>query len=97
MDEIICFAKIHNLFVFEVAANANGATTIDDNQDVKYNSSKVLIASHDPGVMEFVRHLDFLRRPLAEVATTRPFLLMLFGSPVVKVPTKMWQLSNVSG
>ena len=84
-------------FVFEVAANANGATTIDDNQDVKYNSSKVLIARHDPGVMEFVRLLDFLRRPLAEVATTRPFLLMLFGSPVVKVPTKMWQLSNVSG
>ena len=82
-------------FVFEVKANPTGDTTIDDNRDVVRNSSRILVAQHDPGVMEFVRLLDYLRRPLAEVATTKPFLLMLFGSPVVKVPTKLFALDNV--
>jgi hypothetical protein len=81
-------------FVFEVPNNVGGATTIDDNHDVKRNTSRILVAQHDPGVMEFVRLLDFLRRPLAEVATTRPFLLMLFGAPAVKVPSKLWMLDN---
>jgi hypothetical protein len=83
-------------FVFEVSNNVGGETTIDDNHDVKRNTSRILVAQHDPGVMEFVRLLDFLRRPLAEIATTRPFLLMLFGAPAVKVPSKLWMLDNVS-
>jgi hypothetical protein len=44
--------------------------------------------------MEFVRLLDFIRRPLAETASVKPFLLMLFGSPVVKVPSKMFLMDN---
>ena len=57
-----------------------------------------MIAAHDrapdPDVLEFARLLDFFRRPLAEVATSKPFLLMLSGSPIVKVPSKMWVLQN---
>lgn len=83
-------------FVFEVPNNAGGQTTIDDNRDVVRNTSRILVASHDPAVMEFMRLLDFLRRPLAEVATTKPFLLMLFGAPAVKTPTKLYMLDNVS-
>ena len=45
--------------------------------------------------MEFVRLLDFIRRPLAETASVKPFLLMLFGSPIVKVPSKMMLIENV--
>ena len=75
------------------------ATTITDLNDgadgSKYNTSKIVLAQHDPSVFEFVRLLDFLRRPLAEVATVKPFLLMLFGAPVVKVPSKMFLLENV--
>ena len=82
-------------FVFEVANDKTQATTIVDLRAVVRNSSRILVAQHDPGVMEFVRLLDFLRRPLAEVQTTRPFLLMLFGSPAVKVPSKLWMLDNV--
>jgi len=70
---------------------------VDDPNTVKYDTSKILVTQHDPGVMTFFRLLDFLRRPLAEVATTRPFLLMLFGAPAVLVPTKMWTVNNVSG
>jgi len=84
-------------FVFDVAAEASGNTSITDLGDVTYNTSKILIAQHDPGVMNFFRLLDFLRRPLAEVATSKPFLLMLFGSPAVLAPKKMGVLKNVAG
>ena len=59
-----------------------------------YNTSKIVFAQHDPQVFEFVRLLDFLRRPLAEVATAKPFMLMLFGTPVVKTPGKMFCIKN---
>jgi hypothetical protein len=66
----------------------------DLNDDIP-DTSRVLFLQNDPSVIEFVRLLDFLRRPLAEIATTKPFLLMLFGSPIVKVPTKNFSLKNV--
>ena len=85
-------------FVTEIPANDTGAgsrTQFVDGNEIRPKTSKILLAQNDPTIMEFVRLLDFLRRPLAEVATTKPFLLMLFGAPIVKVPTKMWQIKNV--
>jgi hypothetical protein len=82
----------------EIAAGNNQATAVNDLNDgadgQKYDCSPIIFAQHDPNVMEFVRLLDFIRRPLAETASVKPFLLMLFGSPVVKVPTKMFMLDN---
>jgi len=76
-------------------ANASGApTAFVDHNLVIPNTSKVVFVQHDPTVLEFVRLLDFFRRPLAEVATSKPFLLMLFGSPIVKVPSKCFVLKN---
>lgn len=74
-----------------------GATTtvVTDTNAKRTKTSKIFIAQHDPSVFQFVRLLDFLRRPLAEVDTQRPFLLMLFGSPIVKVPSKLSMISNV--
>jgi hypothetical protein len=70
-------------------------TDLNDGADgSKYNTSKIVFAQHDPTIFEFARLLDFLRRPLAEVATVKPFLLMLFGSPIVKVPSKMFMIEN---
>lgn len=86
--------------IAEIPANANPAaatvfTDLDDgNNGQKYGCSPILFAQHDPQVMEFVRLLDFIRRPLAETASVKPFLLMLFGSPVVKVPSKMFLMDN---
>jgi len=82
----------------EIAAPSNAVLTVVDHNDgadgQKYDCSPIIFAQHDPNVMEFVRLLDFIRRPLAETASVKPFLLMLFGSPVVKVPTKMFMLDN---
>ena len=72
-----------------------GTTSIVDTNAVRTKTSKIFVAQHDPSVFQFVRLLDFLRRPLAEVDTQRPFLLMLFGSPIVKVPSKLSMIRNV--
>jgi hypothetical protein len=79
----------------EKIKDTSGAPTvfIDDNSVVP-NTSKIVFVQHDPTVMEFVRLLDFFRRPLAETATSKPFLLMLFGAPIVKVPNKCFVLQN---
>ena len=85
--------------IAEVVALAGANPTVwvdldDGNNGQKYDCSPILFAQHDPQVMEFVRLLDFIRRPLAETASVKPFLLMLFGSPVVKVPSKMFLMDN---
>lgn len=72
---------------------AGGSAVVDNNAD-KPGTSKILAVKHSPDILEWVKLLDFLRRPLAEVETTKPFLLMLFGTPIVKVPTKTWVLKN---
>ncbi len=38
--------------------------------------------------------MDLIRRPLAETSTVKPFLLMLFGAPLVKLPKKMFVLEQ---
>ena len=78
----------------EIKKASSGATVFVDRNGVRPNTSKIVFVQHDPSVLEFARLLDFFRRPLAEVATSKPFLLMLFGSPIVKVPNKMWVLQN---
>jgi hypothetical protein len=78
----------------EIKAASSGATSFVDLNAVRPGTSKIVFVQHDPDVLEFARLLDFFRRPLAEVATSKPFLLMLFGSPIVKVPNKMWVLQN---
>tara|TARA_B100000575_G_scaffold294646_1_gene312622 strand:+ start:2911 stop:4299 length:1389 start_codon:yes stop_codon:yes gene_type:complete len=76
---------------------ANGALTVkfqDTNAKVP-GTSDIVMVKHSPDVMRFARLLDFIRRPLAEVKTTRPFLLMLFGAPIVSVPSKCHVIKNV--
>ena len=76
---------------------ADGANTVkfrDHNQKVP-GTSDIVMVKHSPDVMRFARLLDFIRRPLAEVKTTRPFLLMLFGAPIVSVPSKCHVIKNV--
>jgi hypothetical protein len=44
--------------------------------------------------MAFAKLMDFMRKDLAQVSTTKPFLLMLFGSLMVKTPNKFWVVRN---
>ena len=77
--------------------SATGAqTSFSDNNEVRPGTSKIVFLEHSPDIFEFARLLDFFRRPLAEVATSKPFLLMLFGSPIVKVPSKCWVIKNAA-
>jgi hypothetical protein len=71
----------------------DGTDYLDKGQHA-YNASNIVFAQHTPDAMQFVRLLDLIRRPLAETSTIRPFLLMLFGSPVVKLPRKMFVLEQ---
>lgn len=77
-----------------VPNKAAQATPVRDLNMFRPDCSEVVFVEHSQDIMEFARLLDFIRRPLAEVATSRPFLLMLFGSPVVKVPRKCFVLRN---
>lgn len=70
-------------------------TVIFDDNVRRPDTAPVMIMTMTPDVMHFVQLLDFMRRPLAQTTTTVPFLLMLFGSPHVKVPTKNFILDNV--
>lgn len=80
-----------------IARVAKGATTtaVTDNNTNRTGASKVLFAQNDPEIYEFARLLDLIRRPLHSLTTTRPFLIMMFGTPIVKVPEKMWVLENL--
>jgi len=71
----------------------DGTNYVDLGQHI-HNSSNIVFAQHTPDAMQFVRLLDLIRRPLAETSTIRPFLLMMFGSPVVKLPKKMFVLEQ---
>lgn len=73
---------------------AQGGKTFSDFNITRHNCSHIVFAQHDGNIMEFARLLDFIRRPLAEVSAVKPFLLMLFGSPIVKVPSKMFVVRN---
>lgn len=77
--------------IAEVPANT---ATFDVNKDQALNSSPIVFAQHTPDALQFVRLMDLIRRPLAETSTVKPFLLMLFGSPLVKLPKKMFVLEQ---
>lgn len=83
-------------FVGNFAANAGGTTTITDLNATRTKTSNILFVQHNPAIMEFARLLDFIRRPIPSLRLTQAFALLLFGSPIVKVPTKCWLITNVS-
>ena len=74
--------------------NASGNTVIVDENERRPNTAPIYILQLTPDVMYWAQLLDFLRRPLAQDKTTIPFLLMLFGSLHVKIPTKNHILRN---
>lgn len=74
--------------------NGSGATVIVDENERRPNTANIYLLQLTPDVMYWAQLLDFLRRPLAQDKTTIPFLLMLFGSLHVKVPTKNHILRN---
>lgn len=86
-------------FMAEFQANDLGGsdeTLIVDDNDAIPATAPIYILQNTPDVMYWAQLLDFTRRPLAQTTTTIPFLLMLFGSLFVKIPTKNWIIDNVA-
>jgi len=81
--------------VYELPKAAGAVTPFEDFGVERINGSRMLFMQMDQGVIEFARLLDFIRRPLAETGAAKEFLLMLFGSPIVKVPQKNFVLRNI--
>mgnify|MGYP003665933537 CR=1 FL=1 len=83
-------------YLIDQVALVPGGTAIVDNNLSKPNTSKMILTRQgDPDYMLFVRLLDLIRRPVSDQGTTtRPFLIMLFGSPIVKLPRKCWTFDN---
>jgi len=83
-------------YVWSYPKSAGGETTIIDDNRHEPGTAPVFFLQQTPDVMYWAQLLDFLRRPLAQVQTSIPFLLMLFGALHVKVPTKCSVLDNAS-
>ncbi len=87
------------LFMGSFPANDDGGsdeTVITDLNDKIPGTAPIYILQNTPDVMYWAQLLDFTRRPLAQTATSIPFLLMLFGALFVKIPTKCWVIDNVA-
>ena len=81
----------------EIPVNTDGAhskTAWTDLNEWLPGTSCILLLQMSSDTIEFVRLLDFIRRPLPVPKTVNTFLLMLFGAPIVKVPTKGWLIKN---
>lgn len=81
------------LLVGEIA-NAGLNTVFTDHNDNVAGGSEILFINNAPDYMEYFQMLSLIRRPLAQVKTTHPFLLMMFGAPAVKLPSKMFVVKN---
>jgi hypothetical protein len=79
--------------VGEVAC-AGATTTFEDFNNTIPGTSDIVFINNAPDYMEYFQMLSLVRRPLAQVNTSYPFLLMMFGAPAVKLPSKMFVVRN---
>jgi plastocyanin len=82
------------LLIDEVAVSAQDTVITDNNENIP-GTSEILFLNFAPDYMCYYQMLSLVRRPLAQISTTFPFLLMMFGAPAVKLPTKMYCVRNV--
>jgi len=85
--------------IAQVAVNTDGAasgTRIVDLNATKYNSSRLIICDPYAGrKMAYGELLPVMLRPLAQTSTTVPFLVQMYGSPVVYVPEQAAVIENI--
>jgi hypothetical protein len=81
------------LLIQEAKVTAQDTVITDNNEDIP-GASEILFLNFSPDYMCYYQMLSLVRRPLAQVSTTFPFLLMMFGAPAVKLPTKMFVIKN---
>tara|TARA_Y100001973_G_scaffold2186_1_gene3246 strand:- start:4207 stop:5589 length:1383 start_codon:yes stop_codon:yes gene_type:complete len=82
------------LLIREIARSGNVTTFIDRNEKIG-GTSDVLVINNSPEYNCYYQMLSLTRRQLAQTSTSLPFLLMMFGAPAVKLPSKQYIISNV--
>lgn len=81
------------LLIGEIA-RTNAATVFTDNNEDIPGCSDIVFVNQSPDYMCYYQMLSLVRRPLAQLSTSYPFLLMMFGAPAVKLPSKMFVVKN---
>jgi hypothetical protein len=84
-----------SLLVAEVKNTAGVPVVFDDDNNNIPDASEVLMINNSPEYNCYYQLLSLTRRPLAQASTSLPFLLMMFGAPAVKLPTKQYLITNV--
>jgi hypothetical protein len=87
---------------FEIArvkqATSNGsaiATTFVDKNENLPDTSWAFLVEMKPEVMVWKQLLDFARIPLAMTELRQPFAYVLYGMPIIEVPTKLYAFKNI--
>lgn len=81
------------LLVREVANGGATTVVVDHNADLP-GASPILLINSGADHMAYYQMLSLIRRPLAQINSSYPFLLMMFGAPAVMLPSKMWVIKN---
>jgi plastocyanin len=74
--------------------NAGATTAFIDNNERIAGGSEIIMVNNRPDHMTYFQMMSLVRRPLAQVRASYPFMLMMFGAPAVLNPTKMWVVKN---
>lgn len=82
-------------WIADVAYNTGGATVYTDLHQEIGGTTWSFAVTYDPEIYKFVRLLDMMRREIPVTALARLFAYLLFGSPLVTVPTKLYAWKNV--
>lgn len=80
-------------FVGEIA-NAGANTVFEDLNARVAGGSEIIFINNRPDHLTYFQMMSLVRRPLAQVRASYPFMLMMFGAPAVLNPTKMWVVKN---
>lgn len=82
-------------FIGSVAYSTVGATSYTDLNEDLGGTSWAFAVSYNPAILKFVRLLDLMRRPIPYPGLAIAFAVVLFGSPLCQVPTKLYAWKNV--
>lgn len=86
------------LLVAEIPVNnlgAGGETEYIDRHERIYGTGRILMCDNTVRTMQIVQLLDMVRRPLAQVASSQPFMLMQFATPIIMQIGQCMVIDNV--
>lgn len=84
------------VMLFEVNYVDGVDTVVIDDNAVLENTSPILGLQLTGDVLQYVKLMDMIRRPLAQVVSAVPWQVMTFGGLAMKAASKCWALTNAA-